>query len=123
MYVLFRVYKDELRSTNPVFPLQRVLKFGDGLDTLMMLICSISAVGAGIAMPLMFLVFGKLVGNFTSYFTPGAGGAPKTPTNTNDTNSLIHMVLKHAVAASLAPRAAETPMTREQFMRAITKNT
>jgi ATP-binding cassette subfamily B (MDR/TAP) protein 1 len=103
-----------------------VLKYGDGLDKLMMLICSISAVGAGIAMPLMFLVFGKLVGNFTGYFTPGAAGTAgtqRTPMTTNDTNSLLHMVLKHAMSAGLVPRAAETPMSREEFMRAITKNT
>ncbi|KAF2434890.1 leptomycin B resistance protein pmd1 [Tothia fuscella] len=48
----------------------RVLAFGDGLDKLMMAICFFSAIGAGIAMPLMFLVFGKLVGSFTGFFTP-----------------------------------------------------
>jgi hypothetical protein len=74
-------------------------------------------------MPLMFLVFGKLVGNFTGYFTPGAAGAPKSSSTINDTNALLHMVLKHAVSAGLAPRAVDTPMTKEEFMRAITKNT
>jgi ATP-binding cassette subfamily B (MDR/TAP) protein 1 len=38
----------------------------------MIAICSVSALGAGIAMPLMFLVFGKLVGNFTGYFAPNS---------------------------------------------------
>ena len=38
----------------------------------MMGICIVSALGAGIAMPLMFLVFGKLVGSFTDYFKPGS---------------------------------------------------
>ncbi|KAF2667709.1 multidrug resistance protein 2 [Microthyrium microscopicum] len=38
----------------------------------MMLICLLTALGAGIAMPLMFLVFGRLVGDFTAYFTPGS---------------------------------------------------
>jgi hypothetical protein len=50
--------------------LQRILKFGDGLDWAMIGICTVTALGAGIAMPLMFLVFGRLVGNFTEYFVP-----------------------------------------------------
>lgn len=45
---------------------------GDGLDYTMMGVCTISALGAGIAMPLMFLVFGKIVGDFTNYFKPDA---------------------------------------------------
>jgi hypothetical protein len=31
-------------------------------------ICFFSALASGIAMPLMFLVFGKMVGDFTAYF-------------------------------------------------------
>jgi hypothetical protein len=37
----------------------------------MMTLCLFTAIGAGIAMPLMFVVFGRLVGNFAGYFTPG----------------------------------------------------
>jgi ATP-binding cassette subfamily B (MDR/TAP) protein 1 len=39
----------------------------------MMTLCLFTAMGSGAAMPLMFLIFGKLVGNFTGYFTPGSG--------------------------------------------------
>jgi ATP-binding cassette subfamily B (MDR/TAP) protein 1 len=39
----------------------------------MMGLCLMTAIGSGAAMPLMFVVFGKLVGNFTGYFTPGSG--------------------------------------------------
>ena len=35
--------------------------------------CLMTAIGTGVAMPLMFVVFGKLVNNFTGYFTPGSG--------------------------------------------------
>jgi ATP-binding cassette, subfamily B (MDR/TAP), member 1 len=49
-----------------------VLKFGDNFDYFLMTSSFLSAVGAGIAMPLMFLVFGRLVGDLTSYFTPGS---------------------------------------------------
>jgi ATP-binding cassette subfamily B (MDR/TAP) protein 1 len=37
----------------------------------MIALCLVTAIGAGIAMPLMFVVFGRLVGNFSSYFAPG----------------------------------------------------
>ena len=49
---------------------KRILRSGDSLDYAMIAICVTCAVGAGIAMPLMFLVFGRLVGDFTDYFTP-----------------------------------------------------
>jgi hypothetical protein len=51
---------------------QRVLKFGDRYDYFLMTSSFLSAVGAGVAMPLMFLVFGRLVGDLTGYFTPGS---------------------------------------------------
>jgi ATP-binding cassette, subfamily B (MDR/TAP), member 1 len=35
-------------------------------------LCVFTAIGSGIAMPLMFVVFGRLVGHFTGYFTPGS---------------------------------------------------
>ena len=53
------------------YDFQRILAFGDKWDYLMMTLCLITAIGAGIAMPLMFVVFGRLVGNFAGYFTPG----------------------------------------------------
>jgi hypothetical protein len=34
--------------------------------------CFFSAAAAGVAIPLMFLVFGRLVGDLTGYFTPGS---------------------------------------------------
>jgi ATP-binding cassette subfamily B (MDR/TAP) protein 1 len=37
----------------------------------MMGACVLSSIGAGVAMPLSFIVLGRLVGNFTGYFTPG----------------------------------------------------
>jgi ATP-binding cassette subfamily B (MDR/TAP) protein 1 len=36
-------------------------------------LCFFAAIGSGAAMPLMFVVFGRLVGNFTGYFTPNSG--------------------------------------------------
>jgi ATP-binding cassette subfamily B (MDR/TAP) protein 1 len=46
------------------------MRSGDALDIAMIATCAACAVGAGIAMPLMFLIFGRLVGDFTDYFTP-----------------------------------------------------
>ena len=38
----------------------------------MMVLCLLTAIGTGAAMPLMFLVLGQLVDQFTNYFTPGS---------------------------------------------------
>lgn len=38
-----------------------------------MTLCFLCAIGSGAAMPLMFVVFGRLVGNFTGYFTADSG--------------------------------------------------
>jgi hypothetical protein len=49
---------------------KRIYKFGTGLDFFMIAVCTAGAIGAGVAMPLMFLVMGRIVGDLTSYFTP-----------------------------------------------------
>jgi ATP-binding cassette subfamily B (MDR/TAP) protein 1 len=36
----------------------------------MMAICTASAIGAGIAMPMMFYIFGNIVSDFVGYFMP-----------------------------------------------------
>ncbi|KAF2429412.1 P-loop containing nucleoside triphosphate hydrolase protein [Tothia fuscella] len=51
----------------------RVLKFGTKFDWLLMGACTLTAIVSGVTMPLMFLVFGNLVGGFAGYFTPGSG--------------------------------------------------
>jgi ATP-binding cassette, subfamily B (MDR/TAP), member 1 len=54
----------------------------------MIFICTVTALGAGIAMPLMFLVFGRLVGDFTGYFSP-------KPTSTKE--RFMHSVNQNAL--------------------------
>ncbi|CAI6317558.1 unnamed protein product [Periconia digitata] len=51
----------------------RILSYATWLDRCLMAAATISSVGAGAAMPAMNIVFGKLVGSFTGYFTPGSG--------------------------------------------------
>jgi ATP-binding cassette, subfamily B (MDR/TAP), member 1 len=51
---------------------QRILSYGDKWAKVCLTLCVITAIGSGVAMPLMFLVFGQLVGNFAGYFTPGS---------------------------------------------------
>lgn len=48
----------------------RVLSYATPLDWVLMGACLITSIGAGIAMPLMNIVLGNLVGNFTGYFIP-----------------------------------------------------
>ncbi|KAF2713122.1 P-loop containing nucleoside triphosphate hydrolase protein [Pleomassaria siparia CBS 279.74] len=50
----------------------RVMRYGTKLDMFLMLACCLTSIGAGIAMPLMNVVLGNLVGNFTNYFTPNS---------------------------------------------------
>ncbi|KAH8723608.1 P-loop containing nucleoside triphosphate hydrolase protein [Phaeosphaeriaceae sp. PMI808] len=49
----------------------RVFSYGTKLDYFLMVISCLTSIGSGVAMPLMNVVFGQLVGNFTNYFIPG----------------------------------------------------
>jgi len=49
----------------------RVFAYGTTFDYFLIISCSITSIGAGIAMPLMNVFFGQLVGSFTEYFIPG----------------------------------------------------
>ncbi|KAF2870724.1 leptomycin B resistance protein pmd1 [Massariosphaeria phaeospora] len=49
----------------------RVFSYGTRLDMFLMGMSCITSIGAGIAMPLMFVVLGQLVSDFTNYFIPG----------------------------------------------------
>jgi hypothetical protein len=64
--------KDKKKEGGAVKNFLRILTFGKRLDYFLMGMCCITAIGSGVAMPLMFVVFGRLVGNFTGYFTPGS---------------------------------------------------
>ncbi|KAL5423339.1 ABC-type transporter tr06 [Paraphaeosphaeria minitans] len=50
----------------------RVFTYGTKLDALFLVLCVLTSIGAGIAMPLMNIVFGQLVGHFTDYFLPNS---------------------------------------------------
>jgi hypothetical protein len=49
----------------------RVFSYGTKWDYVLMVIAAVASIGAGTTLPLMNIVFGKLVGNFTAFFTPG----------------------------------------------------
>ncbi|KAF9693236.1 hypothetical protein EKO04_008646 [Ascochyta lentis] len=49
----------------------RVFGYGTALDYFLIALSCLTSVGSGVAMPLMNVVFGQLVGNFTNYFVPG----------------------------------------------------
>ncbi|KAJ4364631.1 ABC-type transporter tr06 [Neocucurbitaria cava] len=46
----------------------RVFTYGTKFDFVLIALCCLTSIGSGIAMPLMNIVFGQLVGNFTNYF-------------------------------------------------------
>ncbi|KAI0587507.1 MdlB ABC-type multidrug transport system ATPase and permease component [Pyrenophora tritici-repentis] len=49
----------------------RVFSYGTAFDFVLIALCSITSIGSGVAFPLMNVVFGQLVGSFTTYFIPG----------------------------------------------------
>jgi ABC-type bacteriocin/lantibiotic exporter with double-glycine peptidase domain len=51
----------------------RILSYATRLDRCLMTVAAVASVGAGAALPVMNIVFGKLVGSFTGYFTAGSG--------------------------------------------------
>ncbi|CAI6334085.1 unnamed protein product [Periconia digitata] len=48
----------------------RVFTFGTKFDYLLIFMCMLTSIGSGVAFPLMNVVFGQLVGDFTNYFMP-----------------------------------------------------
>jgi ABC-type multidrug transport system fused ATPase/permease subunit len=53
----------------------RVFTYATKWDFVLMAAAIVASLGAGITMPLMNVVFGRLVGDFNSYFTPNAQSA------------------------------------------------
>jgi ATP-binding cassette subfamily B (MDR/TAP) protein 1 len=53
-----------------------------------MTIATISSVGAGAALPMMNIVFGRIVGSFTGYYTVGSGVTEKQFRVSVDRNAL-----------------------------------
>ncbi len=53
----------------------RVFTYANKWDFVLMAAAALASIGAGTTMPLMNIVFGRLVGNFNSYFTPSAQSA------------------------------------------------
>jgi ATP-binding cassette subfamily B (MDR/TAP) protein 1 len=51
----------------------RILSYATWFDRCLMGVAAICSLGAGAALPIMNIVFGKLVGDFTGYFTVGSG--------------------------------------------------
>ncbi|OJZ79501.1 hypothetical protein ASPFODRAFT_718973, partial [Aspergillus luchuensis CBS 106.47] len=49
----------------------RVLSYTRSTDRVILTIAMLSAIGSGVALPLMNIVFGSLVGNFNGYFSAG----------------------------------------------------
>lgn len=51
---------------------QRIFSYGTRYDVVFLFLAAAASLGAGVTMPLMNIVFGKLVGSFNGYFTPGS---------------------------------------------------
>lgn len=65
--------KKEKEKTPPVGNYWRIVSFGTAKEHLFLFFAFIFAVGSGIPLPLMNIVFGHLATDFTGYFIPGSG--------------------------------------------------
>lgn len=66
----------------------RILGYATWLDCCLMTAAAICSVGAGATLPIMNIVFGKLVGSFTGYFTLESGVTEKEFRTSVDRNAL-----------------------------------
>ncbi|XP_035547503.1 ABC transporter B family member 11-like isoform X2 [Juglans regia] len=70
-------------------PYYKLFSFADSLDCLLMFVGTVAAVGSGISMPLMTIIFGGTIDSF--------GG-------TVNTKDVVHKVSKHACSTTKSPR-------------------
>lgn len=71
----------------------RVLGYSTTLDRCLMVVAALCAFAAGATLPLMILVFGRIVANFTGYFMTGTDVTKEEFLNTVDQNSLYIVYL------------------------------
>jgi ATP-binding cassette, subfamily B (MDR/TAP), member 1 len=71
----------------------RILKYTSTLDRWLMAAGIICSCGAGMALPLMNIVFGRLVTSFNSYFIPNAGVAKDAFLSNVNRNALYIFIL------------------------------
>ena len=65
--------KGEKAEKAPISNYWRILAFGNRTDHIFLLVAFASALAAGVPLPLMNIIFGKLAGDFNKYFIPGSG--------------------------------------------------
>jgi ATP-binding cassette subfamily B (MDR/TAP) protein 1 len=61
-------------------PFLKIFSFADSTDTALMIVGTIGAIGSGLGMPLMTILFGQLINTFGS--------------NQNNTNDIVHSISK-----------------------------
>ena len=83
----------EKQKKVPISNYWRVLSFGDRNDHLVLLLALGSALGSGVALPLMNIVFGRLVSSFNNYFIPGSGVTEQEFKHTVSRNALFIVYL------------------------------
>jgi ATP-binding cassette subfamily B (MDR/TAP) protein 1 len=71
----------------------RILNYATWFDRFLMTVAAVCSAGAGAALPIMTIVFGKLVGSFTGYFTVGSGVTEKEFRDGVDRNALYLFLL------------------------------
>ncbi|ORX91110.1 lipid A export ATP-binding/permease protein msbA [Clohesyomyces aquaticus] len=71
----------------------RILGYATWFDRLLMTVAAVCSAGAGAALPIMTIVFGKLVGSFTGYFTAGSAVTEKEFRHGVDRNALYLFLL------------------------------
>lgn len=71
----------------------RILQYATWLDRTLMIVATLCSIGAGVALPLINVVFGALVGSFSEYFTAGSRVTEKEFLAAVDRNALYMFCL------------------------------
>ncbi|KAJ5142531.1 uncharacterized protein N7515_001318 [Penicillium bovifimosum] len=87
--------KEDKEASSPTFGnYLRILSYGTRNGRVFLVILGlVCAMGSGVALPLMNIVFGKLVGDFNQYFVPGAAPSEETFKASINQNSLYIVYL------------------------------
>ncbi|TGO92120.1 hypothetical protein BPOR_0010g00320 [Botrytis porri] len=81
-------YSSQAQNQTSFTHFMRIFSYSTTADKVVLIIACLAQIGTGVTLPLMNIVFGKLVGNFSDYFLPGT-----TTTKAQFTSTINNLTL------------------------------
>ncbi|KAF7938211.1 hypothetical protein EAE99_001883 [Botrytis elliptica] len=81
-------YSSQAQNQTSFKDFMRIFSYSTTGDKVVLIIACLAQIGTGVTLPLMNIVFGKLVGNFSDYFVPGT-----TTTKAEFTSTINNLTL------------------------------